>query len=431
MNELLPLIRAEGKDPARLAARIRGRRRDLASVEEGAQKIIARVRSEGDSALRQLTLELDHAEIRERIRLDREEVDGALARVDPRLLNAMKFSLNRIKKTQGQLLHRLSYSYVSDGFVVRTVAKGLPSVGCYIPGGRAAYASTVLMTAGVAKLAGVERVVVCTPPNRDGAVNDAILAAASLCGVDEIYRIGGAQSIAALAYGTESVPKVSKIVGPGGLYASVAKRLVSGDVQIDFFAGPTEIVVVGDRTTDARVAAWDLVGQAEHGQDSLCGLITWDSGLAESVREEVVRISSGVERGEFVRGALARGFAVVCRDRDAAAEIVNALAPEHLELMIDDPGAFSEKVENAGLVLTGMYAPCAASDYCVGTDHVIPTEGYASVRSSLSVLDFVKLRWTVEGTKAGLKAVLPSLKVLAEAEGLPNHYRSAESRFTR
>jgi len=431
MSELLPVLRAEGKDPARLAARIRGRRRDLSSIEEGAQRIIARVRSEGDSALRHLTLELDHAEIVGNIRLDKDEVDDAIARVDARLVDAMKFSLNRIRKTQGQLLRRLSYSYVSDGFVVRTVAKGLPSVGCYIPGGRAAYASTVLMTAGVAKLAGVERVVVCTPPNRDGAVNDAILAAASLCGVDEVYRVGGAQSIAALAYGTESVPKVSKVVGPGGLYASVAKRLVSRDVQIDFFAGPTEIVVVGDRTTDARVAAWDLVGQAEHGQDSLCGLITWDPGLAESVREEVVRISSGVERGEFVRGALARGFAVVCRDRDAAAEIVNALAPEHLELMMDDPGAFSKKVENAGLVLSGKYAPCAASDYCVGTDHVIPTEGYAAVRSSLSVLDFVKLRWTVEGTKAGLKAVLPSLKVLAEAEGLPNHYRSAESRFKK
>ncbi|MGD0638118.1 MAG: histidinol dehydrogenase, partial [Nitrososphaerales archaeon] len=411
--------------------RIRGRRRDLASVEEGAQRIIARVRSGGDAALRELTLELDHAEIEGRIRLDREEVDGALARVDGGLLDAMRFSLNRIKKTQGQLLRRLSYSYVSDGFVVRTAARGLPSVGCYIPGGRAAYASTVLMTAGVAKLAGVKRVVVCTPPNRDGAINDAILAAASLCGVDEVYRIGGAQSIAALAYGTESVPKVSKIVGPGGLYASVAKRLVSRDVQIDFFAGPTEIVVVGDQTTDARVAAWDLVGQAEHGQDSLCGLITWDPELAESVRGEVIRISSGVERGEFVKGALTRGFTVVCRDRDAAAEIVNALAPEHLELMMEDPGAFSEKVENAGLVLTGMYAPCAASDYCVGTDHVIPTEGYAAIRSNLSVLDFVKLNWTVEGTKAGLKAVLPSLKVLAEAEGLPNHYRSAESRFTK
>ena len=231
--------------------------------------------------------------------------------------------------------------------------------------------------------------------------------------------------------GPESVPKVSKIVGPGGLYVSVAKRLVSRDVQIDFFAGPTEIVVVGDGTTDPGAAAWDLVGQAEHGQDSLCGLITWDAGLARKVRELVARISSGVEREEHVRGALARGFTLICPDRESAAEMVNALAPEHLELMMDDPRAFSAGIENAGLILSGKYAPCAASDYCVGTDHVIPTEGYASVRSSLSVLDFVKLNWVVEGTREGLKSVLPSLRQLAGAEGLPNHYRSVESRFKR
>ncbi len=431
MNELLPLIKVEKKEYSRAAARIRGRARDLAPVEERARKIIASVKRRGDAALRDFTLELDHADIGDGIRVEDTEIGSAPRRVDEDLLEAMKFSLNRIRKTQGQLLRRLSFSYVSDGFVVRTVARGIPSVGCYIPGGRAAYASTVLMTAGVAKLAGVRRVVVCTPPGQDGVVNDAILAAASICSVDEVYRVGGAQSIAALAYGTESVPKVSKIVGPGGLYVSIAKRLVSRDVQIDFFAGPTEIVVVGDGTTDARTAAWDLVGQAEHGPDSLCGLITWDAGFAEKVREQVTKISSGVEREDAVKDALARGFTLVCRDSEGAAEMVNALAPEHVELMMEDPRTFSTKVENAGLVLSGKFAPCAASDYCVGTDHVIPTEGYAAVRSSLSVLDFVRLNWAVEGTRGGLKAVLPSLRLLAQAEGLPNHYRSVESRFRR
>jgi len=430
-NDLLPLMKVERKDYPGVAARIRGRARDLAAVEERTLEIIAKVRREGDAALRELTLAHDHAEIGERIRVEDDEVESAVERVDRGLLEAMKFSLNRIRKTQGQLLRRLSYSHVSDGFVVRTVARGLPSAGCYIPGGRAAYASTVLMTAGVAKMAGVRRVIVCTPPDRDGIVSDAILAAARMCGVDEIYRVGGAQSVAALAYGTESIRRVAKIVGPGGLYASVAKRLVSKDVPIDFFAGPTEIVVVGDETTDARIAAWDLVGQAEHGQDSLCGLITWDAGLARRVRAHVAKISAGVERGEFVRGALARGFTIVCRDSEAAAEIVNALAPEHVELMMEDPKGFSAKIENAGLVLSGKYAPCAASDYCIGTDHVIPTEGYAVVRSSLSVLDFIKLNWVVEGTEGGLRAMLPPLKRLAEAEGLPNHYRSVEARFRR
>jgi histidinol dehydrogenase len=431
-NDLLPLMRVgREKDYLGVAARIRGRTRDLAAVEERTGEIIAKVRRDGDAALRELTLALDHAEIGQRIRVGDDDAESAVERVDKDLLEALRFSLNRVRKTQGQLLRRLSYSYVSDGFVVRTVARGLPSIGCYIPGGRAAYASTVLMTAGVAKMAGVRRVVVCTPPDRDGTVNDAILAAARMCGVDEIYRVGGAQSIAALAYGTESIRRVAKIVGPGGLYASVAKRLVSKDVPIDFFAGPTEIVVVGDGTTDARLAAWDLVGQAEHGQDSMCGLITWDAGLARQVRANVASISAGVERGEFVRGALARGFVLVCRDREAAAQMVNALAPEHVELMMDDPKEFSARVENAGLVLSGKYAPCAASDYCIGTDHVIPTEGYAVVRSSLSVLDFVKLNWVVEGTKGGLRAILPPLRRLAEAEGLPNHYRSVEARFRR
>jgi histidinol dehydrogenase len=432
-NDLIPLVKVERREgyPG-VAARIRGRARDLSAVEERTREIIARVRRDGDAALRELTLELDRADIGERVRVGGDEIEGAAGRVDGDLLEAMRFSLGRIRRTQGQLLRRLSYSHVSNGFVVRTAARGLPSVGCYIPGGRAAYASTVLMTAGVAKMAGVRRVVVCTPPDRDGTVNDAILAAASLCGVDEVYRVGGAQSVAALAYGTESIPRVAKIVGPGGLYASVAKRLVSADVPIDFFAGPTEIVVVGDGTTDARLAAWDLVGQAEHGQDSMCGLVTWDAGLAREVRANVAEIlSAGVEREEFVRGALARGFTVVCRDAIEAAGIVNALAPEHVELMMEDARSFSAMVENAGLVLCGKYAPCAASDYCVGTDHVIPTEGYAAVRSALSVLDFVRVNWAVEGTRDGLRAVLPPLRQLAGAEGLPNHYRSVEARFRR
>jgi histidinol dehydrogenase len=431
MNQLLPLTRLGREDYSEAAARIRRRTGDLSAVEERAQAIIADVKRRGDEALRELTLELDHAEIGEAIRVDEGVVRSSIARVDPKLLDAMRFSLGRIRKTQGQLLRRLTYTYVSNGFVVRTAARGLPSVGCYIPGGRAAYASTVLMTAGVAKLAGVRRVVVCTPPGSDGAVSDAILAACSLCGVDEVYRVGGAQSIAALAYGTDSVPKVSKIVGPGGLYVAVAKRLVSRDVQIDFFAGPTEIIVVGDGATDARAAAWDLVGQAEHGADTLCGLITWDTGLAAEVREHVSRIASSAERGEHVRGALAGGFTLLCRDEESAAGIVNALAPEHLELMMKDPRRFAAMVDNAGMILSGKYAPCAASDYCVGTDHVIPTQGDAAARSNLSVLDFVKLNWNVEGTRDGLRAVLPSLKRLAMAEGLPNHYKSAESRFKR
>jgi histidinol dehydrogenase len=430
MGETLPLVKVTGDDLNAFAGKLRRRVREQVAVEEGVLKTIERVRKEGDAALRELTRDFDRASIGQ-IRVDDAEIQDSLNTVDPELLEALRFSLKRIRKTQGQILNRLSFSYVSDGFVVRTAPGALDSVGCYVPGGRAAYASTVLMTAGVAKLAGVARVIVCSPPAPDGNVNPAILAASALCGVDEVYRVGGAQSVAALAYGTESIRKVEKIVGPGGLYASVAKRLVSGQVAIDFFAGPTELVVVGDDTTDLKAAAWDLVGQAEHGEETLCGFITWDAKVAGKLRSEASRIAKNAKRGDFVRGSLARGFVALCRNREDAVELLNAIAPEHVEVLVDDPRAFATKVRNAGLVLVGKYAPCAASDYCIGTDHVIPTQGYSRLRAGLSILDFVKLNTIVEGSREGLKGVLPSLKSLAMAEGLPNHYSSVESRFRK
>jgi histidinol dehydrogenase len=429
-REILSIVRAKEENPAALAAEIRGRVRAQPLIQENVMKIISRVRKSGDRALRELTRELDNAEI-ESFLVSQEEIVEALREAEPDLVTALKFSLNRIRKTQGRLLSRLSYSSVSEGLAIRIAPKPLESVGCYIPGGRAAYASTVLMTAGVAKLAGVKRVVICSPPGPDGRVSTAILAAAGLCGVDEVYRVGGAQAVSALAYGTESIQKVQKIVGPGGLYASVAKRLVSDDTSVDFFAGPTEIVVVGDRSTDVDAAAWDLVGQAEHGEETLCGFITWDRKVAEKVRSRVYEIAKKAERGEHVTRALEKGFVALCRNRVEAAGLVNAIAPEHLELLVDDPHGFAANIDNAGLILIGKFAPCAASDYCIGTDHVIPTEGYARLRTGLSSLDFIKLSWVVEGTRDGLREVLPTLKSLAMAEGLPNHFRSVESRFAK
>ena len=431
MSEILPLVEiGERQTVSAFAAEVRGRVLDERLVEKETRRILSDVRARGDRALRDITKRVDRVAIEE-LRVEPAEVRSALRKVDPALVQALKFSLNRIAKTQSQLLGRLSFSYVSEGFVVRVTPRPLASVGCYIPGGRAAYASSVLMTAGVAKLAGVERVVVCSPPSSDGRVNPAILAAASICNVDEVYRVGGAQSVGAMAYGTESIPRVQKIVGPGGLYASMAKKLVSKDVPIDFFAGPTELLVVGDSSTDASAAAWDLVGQAEHGEETLCGFITWKKAIARSVKSRATEIAKGAERGEYVRKALGKGFVAVCRSREQAANLVNAIAPEHLEILIESPQEFVSMVHNAGLTLIGKFAPCAASDYVVGTDHVIPTDGYAKQRSGLSAVDFVKLSWTVEGTKDGLKRVLPSLRTLAMAEGLPNHFRSVEARFKR
>jgi histidinol dehydrogenase len=434
-SELLPLVRVDKKkDAKKTAERIRARPDGLSAAIKGAEKIVRTVKANGDAALVRYSKELDGAAIRaSELAVTKEEIAAATERVSPQLLDAMRFALKRIRRTQGQLLGRLSFSYVADGYSIRCVVRPIDSVGCYIPGGRASYASTVLMTAGVAKLAGVKRVVICTPPSREMGlrVSDAILAAAKLCGVDEVYRVGGAQSIAALAYGTESIAGVSKIVGPGGSYVSAAKKVVSADVPIDFLAGPTEMVVVGDGTTDARLAAWDLMAQAEHGEDSICGLVTWDERLAKEVRREVAEVSPTLERRDYVQGCLRRGFTALCKDREVAIELVNSLAPEHLELMVEDAAELADSVSNAGLILTGDYAPGAASDYVVGTDHVLPTEGVARLRSGLSALDFVKVSWVVGGTKQGLKELLPPLKELAMAEGLPNHFLSAQARFRK
>jgi histidinol dehydrogenase len=435
-SELLPLIRVDKNKAEKVAGRIRAKSQGVSSALKGAERIVRTVRAKGDAALVRYSKELDGVTLRaDELRVPKEEVAAAAERVSPALLDAMRFALKRIQRTQGQLLSRLPFSYVADGYVVRCVSRPLDTVGCYIPGGRASYASTVLMTAGVAKLAGVNRVVVCSPPARGGKdagkVGDAILAAAKVTGVDAVFRVGGAQSIAALAYGTESIPKVSKIVGPGGPFVSAAKKIVSADVPIDFVAGPTEMVVVGDADADARLAAWDLMGQAEHGEDSICGLVTWDEKLAKEVRKIVAEMSPTLDRGEFVQGCLRRGFTALCRDREAAVELVNSLAPEHLELMVDDAARMAESVKNAGLILIGPYAPGAASDYCIGTDHVLPTEGVARQRAGITALDFVKVNWVVEGTRSGLKALLPSLKELALAEGLPNHFLSAQARFRK
>ncbi len=430
-DELLPLIEVQSKSGvAKVVAKVRGGQRDLSQVMKRAGAIVETVRKDGDAALVFFAKEIDAVDLSSGdMRVTRAEIEGAAARVDPKLTEAMRFALKRITRTQGQLLSRIPFSYVSDGFTTRSVVRPLDSVGCYIPGGKAAYASTVLMTAGVARQAGVKRVVVCTPAGKDANVADAILAAAKLCGVDEVYRIGGAQAIAALAYGTKTIPKVSKIVGPGGMYVSAAKKIVSSDVPIDFFAGPTEMVVVADGKADARLAAWDLIAQAEHGTDGICCLVTTDKKTAAKVKGIAEKVTPKLERKEFVQETLRKSFAIVCNGRETAVQVVNALAPEHMELMVENAAEMAQAIENAGLVLVGEFAPGAASDYVIGTDHVLPTEGAAMLRAGLTALDFVKVSWVVEGSRRGLKAALPSLKELALAEGLPNHFLSAKSRF--
>lgn len=431
MRPLLPSVRVTRHNQRDVAARIRGRR-ELSKNETLTRRIIEGVRRNGDRAVLEYTRKFDGARIsKEQLKISQAELKESARRVHSDVMSALHASLQRLEALQKELLSRINYSSQLDDFALQLAARPLPSVGCYVPGGKAAYPSTVIMTAGVAKLAGVPRIVVCTPPDSNGAVNDAILAAADLCGVDEVYRCGGAQAIAALAYGTKSIPRVDKIVGPGGTYVAIAKKLVSSNVPIDFYAGPTELIVVADKTSDPRLAAWDLIAQAEHGPDTLLCLVTFSEEVATDVRSEISRILPGIERRKYVEESIVNGSAVICEDEDAACDFVNAMAPEHVELLTENGSGLAERIHAAGLILIGPYSPAAASDYCVGTNHVLPTGGFAENHSGLSVLDFVKLTWTVTGSPKGIQSILEPLKVLASNEGLINHYSSVEARFKK
>jgi histidinol dehydrogenase len=430
MTRVLSTVRVTRETCSSVVTRVRKKAFAPPEVAESVREIVRKVRSDGDRALAKYSRSLDGANLGVgEFRISPRTLEAASRKQPRQLLRALRDSLARTARVQGSLLRRSTTSVNFKGFKVSVKARPLPSVGCYVPGGRASYASSVLMTAGVAKLAGVARVALCTPAGKDGKVNPAILAAASIAGVDEMYGIGGAHAIAAMAYGTESVARVEKIVGPGGRYVSAAKRLVSGDVFTDFYAGPTELVVFADDSCEPEVAAWELIGQAEHGEDTLCGLVTCSEVYANTVRARAMKILRGIDRREYAEASLKNGFAAVCSDERTAIDFINGLAPEHLSVMTKKPIITGSRIGGAGLKLLGKYSPCAASDYMVGTDHVIPTSGLALARGPLSILDFMKLDWTVAGSRSGLRSLMPDLKTLAYAEGLPNHYLSARARF--
>jgi len=313
--------------------------------------------------------------------------------------------------------------------MVKTLMQPLQSVGCYIPGGQAAYPSTVIMTALVAKLAGVERIVICSPSDAEGKVNSLVLVAADICGISEIYRIGGAQAIAALSYGTQTIAPVCKIVGPGSKYVTTAKVLVSQDTAIDMPAGPSEVLILADQYADARLIAYDLISQAEHGTDSISALITTSPKLAQDVQTWITNIVTTAPRTEKILESLAKyGFIIICTDMDQAVKLTNQFAAEHLEVLTNNAQTLSKQLI-AGLILIGPYSPVPLSDYASGTNHVLPTGGFAQSFSGLSVIDFMRRVSIVECSKEGLEKVRTNVKVLTDIENLPNHSKAIEVRF--
>jgi histidinol dehydrogenase len=402
-------------------------------VESEVKAIISRVVKNGDAALIELSEKFDKARLEPKdLRVTPRETEKAYKAVGKEQIAALKAMKNKVSAFEKLTLKQAGFETSKDGVTVQNVLRPIESVGCYVPGGQAAYPSTLVMTAVPAKTAGVPRIVVCTPPNAEGTVNPLVLVAADICGVNEIYKVGGAQAIAALAYGTKTIKPVKKIVGPGSKYVTAAKILVSKDVAIDMPAGPSEILVLADETANPRFIALDMVSQAEHGADSVAGLITTSEKLAGEVQGWLAKKAAGAKRGEIVAEALEKyGFIIICRDVAEAVELANVFAPEHVEIMTRNPERIAEKITSAGLILVGLYSPVALSDYGSGTNHVLPTGGFGSAYSGLSALDFVRRVSVVEGSREGLQSVRERVRVLAEAENLPNHYKAVEARFKK
>jgi histidinol dehydrogenase len=416
-------------EPAAEAARLRRATAIPDSLLEDAKIIMKGVAEGGDSAVLDYTAKFDGARPGS-LRVSDQEIKQAYGQVTKDQVKAVRLMKERLAKSELAVLKRLKGIAVSsDGVRIDRAIKPVASVGCYIPGGKARYPSTVVMCAVPAKAAGVKRIVAISPPRKDGTVDPLTLVAADICGVDEFYKAGGAQGIAALAYGTESIKPVSKIVGPGGMFVTAAKLIASGSVSVDMVAGPTELLIYADATADPRLVAIDLISQAEHSADTICGLVTASEKLASQVQAQVQSIAEKITRSDIVKSSLQNnGFVAVCKNEGACVDFVNEFAPEHLEIMCKNADSVAKKIDSAGLVLVGRYAPSSASDYSLGSNHVLPTLGFGKSRASLSVLDFVKIVNTVRVTKAGLAKVDRSVREMASAEGLLNHYEAVRAR---
>ena len=398
-------------------------------VEKSVAEILENVRLRGDAAVLEYVERFGGPKLTA-LRVSREEQDAAVARCAPELISALEQAAANIRAFHREQVRPGFRLEQPDGVILGQRVLPLDTVGIYVPGGTAAYPSTVLMDAIPAALAGVRRVVMATPCGKDGSVNDAVLAAAKIAGVTDIFKMGGAQAVAALAYGTESVPKVDKIVGPGNIYVATAKRQVFGLVDIDMIAGPSEILVLADGEANPRHVAADLLSQAEHDVLASAVLVCDSMDLARAVAAELERQVELLPRRDIARSSLEQnGRILVCRDLEEAVDMANLLAPEHLELCVAEPFALLEKVRNAGSVFLGRYAPEALGDYWAGPNHTLPTLGTARFSSPLSVEEFVKRSSYIYYTPEALAGAKDAIGVLARQEGLEAHARSVESRF--
>ena len=403
---------------------IAGRRSDLDRVKGPVSEIIARVRAEGDAALVDLTKRFDGIDLDE-IAVSDDEREAAYDQVDARLVESLVEAEARISQFHELQRGRdLWLQEMEPGITLGVKTTPLSRVGAYVPGGRAAYPSTALMCTVPATVAGVAEICCCTPP----PINPITLVALDIAGVDEIYRVGGAQAIAAMAIGTETIPKVEKIVGPGNVYVTAAKMLLRDEAEIDFPAGPSEIAILADGTANPTFVASDILAQAEHDPNAACVLVTTDAGVADRVGAEVRRMAGEAKRQEIVVKALEHSGYIIVGDLDEAVATVDGIAPEHLSIQVADPLSVINRIRSAGSIFVGPYAAVACGDYASGTNHVLPTAGYARLYSGLDVNHFCRRSTVQMITREGLEAIGDVVETIADAEGLHAHAESVRVR---
>ena len=387
------------------------------------QRILDDVRKNGDTAVKKYEQKFNGRKTAS-LRVSEKEIKQA--KITRAEFNALQLSALNLSKTQRSLKKRLfdSVSKLPDISFMP-----ISSVGCYVPGGQARYPSSAIMSAITAAEAGVKRIVVLSPAGSDGKIDPMTITVAQKCGA-EIYKVGGAQAIGALAYGTKSIPKVDKIVGPGGKFVSIAKAIVSEETSIDMIAGPTELGIIADSTADPKLVALDLISQAEHSNDTMCFVITTSKTVAENIQKSLRKLIPDIERRTIVNQSISKnGFIALCKTKKEVIELANKIAPEHMQLMVKNAKTLSKSITGPGLVLVGNNTPSSASDYLLGTNHILPTNGFGRTRGGLSVLDFLKLQTVVETKKSTLSKISDKLNTLTDAEGLPNHYKAVEGRL--
>lgn len=401
--------------------------------EAAVGEILSNVRANKDAALFKYTKDFDKADINaSNIVVTKEEIEEAYTKVDPKLVNVIRKALKNIKEYHEKQKQYSWFDSKPDGTILGQKVTALSRVGVYVPGGKAAYPSSVLMNVIPAKVAGVEQIIMCTPPDHEGKVYPTTLVAANEAGVDVIYKAGGAQAIAAMAYGTESVPKVDKICGPGNIYVALAKKAVFGYVSIDSVAGPSEILVVADETANPRYVAADLLSQAEHDEMASAILITTSNELAQKVSDEIDGFLKELSRSEIISKSLDNyGYILLVDNIDDAVDVANEIASEHLEIVTKDPFNTMTKIKNAGAIFLGEYSSEPLGDYFAGPNHVLPTNGTAKFFSALSVDDFIKKSSIISYSRNALEEIHNDIETFATAEHLTAHANSIKVRFEK